>query len=120
VISEPNKADGSCNAIFPELRHIPKKNKDLVLTHSDTHGARHPLVQARGVRREEGHALRRGRRLRLELLLEGLGRAPQLRLQRDDCRYALGDTRKHRTNGAWSDGVPITPLKIQDAAPIRP
>ena len=22
--------------------------------------------------------------------------------------------------GKWSDGVPITPLKIQDAAPIRP
>jgi hypothetical protein len=39
---------------------------------------------------------------------------------RRDCRYALGDTRQHRSNGRWSDGVPITPLKIQDAAPIRP
>jgi hypothetical protein len=36
------------------------------------------------------------------------------------CRYALGDTRRHRSNGRWSDGVPIAPLKIRDAAPIRP
>ena len=37
-----------------------------------------------------------------------------------DCRYALGNTRRHRSNGRWSDGVAITPLKIQDAAPIQP
>ena len=37
-----------------------------------------------------------------------------------NCRYALGNTRQHRSNGRWSDGVAITPLKIQDAAPIRP
>ena len=37
-----------------------------------------------------------------------------------DCRYALGNTPQHRSNGRWSDGVPIAPLKIQDAAPIRP
>ena len=37
-----------------------------------------------------------------------------------DCRYALGNTRQHRSNGRWSDGVPVAPLKIQDAAPIRP
>ena len=27
---------------------------------------------------------------------------------------------QHRSNGRWSDGVPIAPLKIQDPAPIRP
>jgi len=37
-----------------------------------------------------------------------------------DCRYALGNTRRHPSNGRWRDGEPITPLKIQDAAPIRP
>ena len=37
-----------------------------------------------------------------------------------NCRYALGNTRQHRSNGRWSDGVAITPLKIRDAAPIRP
>jgi hypothetical protein len=32
----------------------------------------------------------------------------------------LGNTRAHRSMGRWSDGVPVRPLKIQDAAPIRP
>ena len=37
-----------------------------------------------------------------------------------DCRYALGDTRRHRSNGSWSDGAAVAPLTIQDAAPITP
>jgi hypothetical protein len=36
------------------------------------------------------------------------------------CRYALGRTRRHRSLGRWSDGVPVTPLKVRDASPIRP
>ena len=32
-------------------------------------------------------------------------------------RLTLANTRQHRSNGRWSDGVPIAPLKIQDAAP---
>jgi hypothetical protein len=36
------------------------------------------------------------------------------------CNYAVGDTRRPRSMGLWSDGVPVTPLKIQDAAPIFP
>jgi hypothetical protein len=38
IISVENRANGSCNALFPKLAHIPKRNKDLVLTHTDTHG----------------------------------------------------------------------------------
>ena len=77
VISEPNRADGSCNAIFPKLGHIPKR-KDLVLTRPDAHGtpaltAPHGVCAAPGTRR----------RLRLELLLEILGRPAQLRLPGD-------------------------------------
>lgn len=37
-----------------------------------------------------------------------------------DCRYALGNAHDHRFLGRWSDGVPITPLKVQDESPIRP
>ena len=45
----------------------------------------------------------------------------RLRLRRkQNCRYALGNTPQHRTNGRWSDGVAINWLKIQDAAPLRP
>ena len=28
--------------------------------------------------------------------------------------------RKHRSNGRWSDGVAVAPLKIRERAPIRP
>ena len=44
----PTSADGSCNAIFPKLGHIPKRNKDLVLTRPDAHGTP-PLSAPHGV-----------------------------------------------------------------------
>jgi hypothetical protein len=119
IISVENRANGSCNALFPKLAHIPKRNKDLVLTHTDTHGDP-PLSSAHGVCAGG----------------PGLGGPPDaydwnfcwkvwdaLRTcayRGTDCRYALGNTRKHRSMGKWSDGVPITPLKIQDEAPIAP
>jgi hypothetical protein len=116
VISEPNLSDGSCNAIFPKLAHIPNRSKDLVLTHTDTHGeaalsSRHGVCAgARGSADaydwnfcwKVWDALR-------SCAYDG-----------SDCRYALGKTRQHRSLGRWSDGAPIRPLKIQDAAPIRP
>jgi hypothetical protein len=56
VISEENKADSSCNAVFPKLGHIPKKNKDLVLTRTDDHG-QPPLSSTHGVcTAYQGHA----------------------------------------------------------------
>jgi pimeloyl-ACP methyl ester carboxylesterase len=119
VISEPNTADGSCNAIFPKLRHIPKKNKDLVLTHSDTHGDRH-LSSEHGV-----CAGRKGTRFGAadaydwNFCWKVWDALRSCAYSGTDCRSALGDTRRHRWNGTWSDGVPIAPLKIQDAAPIR-
>ena len=116
VISEPNRGNGSCNAIFPKLGQIPKKNKDLVLTHADKHGSpelssKHGVCTARKGAADAydwnfcwkvWDALR-------DCAYDGT-----------DCRYALGNTRQHRSNGRWSDGVAISPLKIQDAAPIRP
>ena len=117
VISEPNTADGGCNSIFPKLGHIPKRNKDLVLTRPDAHGTPPAPSAARRVRGREG----RSRRLRLELLLEGPGtRCAAAPTTGPGASYGLGNTRQHRSNGRWSDGVPITPLKIQDTAPIRP
>jgi len=116
VISEENKADSSCNAVFPKLGHIGKKNKDLVLTHTDDHG-------------EPGLASTHG------VCAGGAGSAnaydwnfcwkvwDALRscaYDRKDCKYALGKSRKHRSMGKWSDGVRISPLEIQDKAPIRP
>jgi pimeloyl-ACP methyl ester carboxylesterase len=118
VFSEPDQGglDGSCNALFPKLGLIPKRNKDLVLTRTDAHGD--PDLSS-------GHGVCAG----------GKGTAnaydwnfcwkvwDALRscaYNGTACRYALGNTRKHRSIGRWSDGVSITSLRIQDAAPIRP
>jgi pimeloyl-ACP methyl ester carboxylesterase len=116
VISGAGRADSSCNAIFPKLRHIPRRNKDLVLTHTDTHGDP-DLSAAHGV-----CTSRKGMADAYDWnfcwkVWDALRTCAH---HGSDCRYALGDTRRHRSNGEWSDGVPIAPLKIQAAAPIRP
>jgi pimeloyl-ACP methyl ester carboxylesterase len=116
VISEPNQANGSCNAIFPKLAHIPARNKDLVLTHADTHGAP-GLSSSHGVctaPRGMADAYDWNFCWKVWDALRSCAYAGRA------CRYALGDTPRHRFTGRWSDGVPITRLKIQDAAPIGP
>ena len=100
VIAEPGKRNSSCNAIFPKLGHIPTPNKDLVLTHADTHGT--PALSSK-------HGVCAGKpaaRLRLELLLEGLRRAAQCAYARRDCRYALGDTPSTATSAAGATACP--------------
>jgi hypothetical protein len=128
VLAEPDQGGtaGSCNAVFPLLTSIPAKNRDLVLTHTDDHGEP-PLAAIHGV-----CAATSGPH---DPDLFGYG-APNaydwnfcwkvwdaLRscaLEDEDCKYARGDTRAHRSMGKWSDGTPVAPLKIQDAAPITP
>ena len=116
VISEPNRADGSCNAIFPKLGHIPRKNKDLVRTRSDRH-----LSSGHGV-----CAGRKGTRFGAadaydwNFCWKVWDALRSCAYYRRDCGYALGNTRRHRSHARWSDGVRVTPLKVQDAAPIRP
>jgi hypothetical protein len=116
VISGPNMANGSCNAIFPKLARIPKQNKDLVLTHTDKHGQ--PELSS-------GHGVCAGRKGSADaydwnFCWKVWDALRSCAYHGTDCRYALGKSRKHRSNGSWSDGVPIAPLKIQDAAPLRP
>ena len=79
VISEAGSADASCNALFPKLGRIPGRNKNLVLTRPDAHG-RPALSSHHGV-----CASPRGSAdaVRLELLLEGLGRHPDGRVLRE-------------------------------------
>jgi hypothetical protein len=116
VISEPSKANGGCNAIFPKLAHIPAANKDLVLTHPDTHGDP-DLSSAHGVctaRKGAADAYDWNFCWKVWDALRDCADGGT------NCRYALGNTPRHRSNGRWSDGVPIAPLLIRDAAPIRP
>ena len=122
VISEPGKAGSSCNAVFPKIAQIPNRNKDLVLTHTDSHG-QPKLSAAHGV-------------CSAGTTLSGMSNPANaydwnfcwkvwdaLRscaYRGENCRSALGNTLEHRSLGRWSDGTPVTPLKIQNAAPIAP
>jgi pimeloyl-ACP methyl ester carboxylesterase len=116
VIAEAGKAGSSCNAVFDRLGHLPARDKDLVMTRTDTHGSP-TLSAAHGVctappGRADAYdwnfcwkvwdALR-------DAALRGVNR-----------RFALGDTFRHRWNGRWSDGTPVTPLTIQNTAPLIP
>ena len=128
VFSEPSQGGlaGSCNAVFPMLGHIPKKNKDLVLTHTDDHGqptlkAIHGVCAAGfdpGAPQESGFGKVNAYDWNFcWKVWDGLRSCAY---RGKDCRYALGNTRQHRSNGRWSDGRPVKRLKVQDAAPIRP
>lgn len=116
VIADPAQASSSCNAVFPLLKHIPRKNKDLVLTHTDTHGTP-GLSSAHGVCAAYPGTANAYDWNFCWKVWDALQSCAE---HRKDCGYALGKTRKHRSMGQWSDGVPIIPLKIQDTAPIAP
>ena len=112
--------DESCNSLFPLLGSIPQRNKDLVLTHSDPHG-RPGLSSAHGVcaggpNTPFGPPDAYDRNFCWKVW-DGLRSCAY---SGSDCDYALGDGRRHTSMGRWSDGVPITPLKVRNAAPIRP
>jgi hypothetical protein len=116
VIAGPGKADSSCNALFPKLTRIPSRNKGLVLTKTDRYGTP-ALSSAHGVcagRAGTANAYDWNFCWKVWDALRSCA------YYRQDCRYALGKTPAHRSMGRWSDGTPITPLKIQHTAPIRP
>ena len=115
VIAEANKANSQLQRHLPEARPHPEANKDLVLTDTDTHGEP-PSPPGTGCARDSGPA----DAYDWNFCWKVWDALRSCAYSATNCRYALGNTRQHRSNGRWSDGVPVTPLKIQDAAPIRP
>ncbi len=116
VISEPANANASCNALFSRLGHIPGENKALVLISPDQHGT--PVLGA-------GHGVCTAPPSAADAYDWGFcwKTWDALRLAAEDGtdrEYALGDTPEQRSNGAWSDGVAIAPLTVQDHVPLRP
>ncbi|MDQ1379481.1 MAG: hypothetical protein QOJ71_200 [Actinomycetota bacterium] len=117
VIADPTMHNGSCNAIFPKLVSVPAAGKNLVLTEPDGHGT--PGLSSK-------HGVCAGGRGQANAydwnfcwrVWDALRSAAYN--QSADRRFALGNTPQLRNNGVWSDGTPIVPLKVQDAAPIRP
>lgn len=116
ILDDPGKASSSCNALFPMLGEIPKRNKDLVMVQRDAHGT--PALWA-------GHGVCASPPGTADAydwnfcwkVWDALRDYAYYGTHR---RYALGDTRRHSFNGRWSDGVPVKRLKIRDRAPIRP
>ena len=111
------RADGSCNAVFPKLAHIPTKEQGPRADPRPTRTANRPLSSAHGVcTAQQGTADAYDWKFCWKVwdALRSCAYAGRA------CRYALGDTPQHRSIGSWSDGVPITRLKIQDVAPIAP
>ncbi|MFN8112758.1 MAG: hypothetical protein U0R51_06115 [Solirubrobacterales bacterium] len=117
ALDGPNE---SCNSLFPLLGSIPQRNKDLVLTKSDLHGTP-GLSSAHGVC-AGGSATPPGPPDAYDWnfcwsvwdALRSCAFADR------DCEYALGEDRRHTSLGRWSDGTPVAPLKVRNAAPIRP
>ena len=116
VISEPGKADSSCNAVFPRLGHIPADRKDLVMIAPDAHGEP-PLAAGHGVCASPEGLVDAYDWNFCWKVWDGL-RA--VAFDGADPAVALGDTAEHRSNGEWSDGTPIEPLQVQAEAPLRP
>ncbi len=109
----------SCNAVFPKISQIPNKNKDLVLTHTDSHG-QPTLSSAHGVCAGGAPGFGPANAYDWNFCWKVWDALRSCAYSGTDCRYALGNTPQHRSLGRWSDGVPVTPLKIQNAAPIVP
>jgi hypothetical protein len=119
VISEPGKANSSCNAVFQLIQQIPDRNKDLVLTHTDSHGEP-VLSSAHGVCAGGAGSHGPANAYDWNFCWKVWDALRSCAYSGKNCRYALGNTPQHRSLGRWSDGTPVIPLKIQDAAPIGP
>jgi hypothetical protein len=120
VVAESGKAGSSCNAVYPKLGHIPEANRDLVMTLPDAHGT--PALSS-------AHGVCSTATLQAQASLDAYDHQfcwkvfdalQSCAYLGTNCPYALGNTPEHRSNGIWSDGVPVRELKIQEAAPISP
>jgi hypothetical protein len=121
VFSEPSQGGlaGSCNALFPKLRHIPRRNKDLVLTHTDAHGTP-ALSSDHGVCSGGPTTGGPPDAYDWNFCWKVFDALRDCAYARKNCSYALGNDRRHVFLGKWSDGELVIPLEVRDEAPIVP
>ncbi len=116
VIGVPRLRDGSCNAVFPLIDHIPNRNKGLVMTRTDGYGTP-TLSSVHGVcAGEKGTADAYDWRFCWKVW----DALRSCSYRQRNCSYALRRGRRHTWMGRWSDGTPVTPLVVRKAAPLRP
>jgi len=111
-----DKPDSSCNAVFPRLTTVPRRNKSLVMTHTDSHGQ--PALSS-------DHGVCAGGPGTADAydwnfcwkVWDALRATAYTGKWR---QYAFGDSAAHTSLGTWSDGVPVLPLEVAAAAPVLP
>ena len=94
------------------------RNKDLVLTRTDTHGE--PALSSDHGVCAGGGPFGEPNAYDWNFCWKVWDALRSCALEQKYCRYALGDTRRHRSIGSWSDGVPITPLEDPGRGADRP
>jgi pimeloyl-ACP methyl ester carboxylesterase len=111
----PNHGGGgeSCNAVLPKLTSVPAKNKDLVQTETDGHGQ--PVLSSTHGVCAAGGGFGPPNAYDWNFCWKVWDALRSCALEGRWCNYALGDTRRHRSLGAWSDGTPVAPLTIRDS-----
>lgn len=116
VTGESGKENSGCNSLYPKLTSIPKKNRDLVLTSVDDHGSP-ALAAPHGVC--AGGSVFAVDAYDWGFCWKAWDALRSCALKKRLCDFALGNTRRHRYIGTWSDGSPIIGLKVREVAPIR-
>ncbi len=116
VIGVPRLVEGSCNAVFPRLAHIPNRNKSLVMTRTDDWGS--PALSSRhGVcASNPGTADAYDWRF----CWRDWDALRSCAYKNRNCHLALGTGPRHRWLGRWSDGTPVTRLVTRKSAPLTP
>lgn len=116
VLGVPRLIEGSCNAVFPKLTHIPARNKALVMTRTDSWGTP-VLSSAHGVcASNQGTA----DAFDWRFCWRDWDALRSCAFQGKDCHLALGTGPRHSWLGRWSDGRPVTRLTIHKATPLAP
>lgn len=116
VIGVPRLIEGSCNAVFPKLAHIPNRNKVVVMTQSD-HWGTPALSSAHGVcASNPGTANTYDWRF----CWRDWDALRSCAYKEKNCHLALGTGPRHRWLGRWSDGTPVVRLIARKTAPLAP
>ncbi len=96
VTGESGKKGSSCNALYPKLDSVPRRNKDLVMTVADDHGSP-PLTAEHGVCASEPET---ANAYDWNFCWKVWDALRSCAYRGTDCGYALGDTASTARTGA--------------------
>jgi len=116
VLGVPRLVDGSCNAVFPKLGHLPARNRILTMTRTDDWGTP-TLSSAHGVcAAGQGNA----DAFDWRFCWRDWDAIRTCAYRGRNCALSMGVKPKRTWLGRWSDGTPIRRLVVQKTAPLHP